>query len=576
MPQTNQIDNTSFRPRKIRIGDHLIAQQLITQEQLEAALQSQKNTSKKLGAALIELGAITHDQLLNFLAEQLNIEYVDIKKFTLKPEIVNIIPEIHARRFRIIALKEEGDTLVIGMADPTDLFAYDEIAKTLHRPIKTAVVSEDILLRAIDKLYQHTEEIEGLAEEVDLQLTQDDDESNLSSSFSDTSDAPLIKLLRTMLEDAVRINASDIHIEPEQNETRTRFRIDGALHVQTVTSKRIAGALTSRLKLMAGLDISEKRLPQDGRFNFIVGKQHIDVRLSTMPMQYGESAVMRLLNQSTGIPDLNKIGIAENTLNHLRRNISSPHGLILVTGPTGSGKTTTLYSALKELNSINKKIITIEDPIEFRLPGITQIQVNAKIDLSFSRVLRSLLRQDPDIVLVGEMRDSETVETALRTSMTGHLVLSTLHTNDTISSISRLIDMGAPPYLIAASLRAVLAQRLVRKICANCSTPSPLSNAQKTLFRKELGDKIDNITFLHGKGCAHCNETGYHGRICISEYIEIKDELIDCLHTSDLKTFATLAARQADFRTLKASALDLAALGTISIEEVMSIYYGSS
>jgi MSHA biogenesis protein MshE len=327
---------------------------------------------------------------------------------------------------------------------------------------------------------------------------------------------------------------------------------------------------------MAGLDISEKRLPQDGRFHFVIRDQHIDIRLSTMPMQHGETAVMRLLNQTAGIPDLNDIGMDPDTLVRFRKSIHSPHGIVLVTGPTGSGKTTTLYAALKDINNHSKKIITVEDPVEYQIPGITQVQVNPTIDLDFPRVLRSLLRQDPDIALIGEMRDKETIDTALRTAMTGHLVLSTLHTNDAISTINRLIDMGVEPFMLASSLRSILAQRLVRKVCESCITDTTLNEAQKALVESTLGEPADSLKFKHGAGCNHCNNSGYMGRTSISEFIEINSTLMESLHKGDLQQFMHEAYLQPGYHSMSTAAFKLAAQGVTSLNEVMRICFGST
>lgn len=566
----------SKRPRKIRLGDMLLVENIISQQQLEQALAEQRKSGRRLGNTLVELNIISEEQLLRFLARQLSIEYIDMDQLTLKPEIVQKIPEIQARRLRIIALEQRADGLVIGMADPTDVYAYDEITQLVSGSLTLAVVKESSLLKALDAHYRHTKEIKGLADELELQLGDNKGTlQNLDNQLSSTSDAPLIKLLNSMLIDAVKINASDIHIEPEQAETRIRFRVDGVLHEQTATSPRLAGVLISRLKLLAGLDISEKRLPQDGRFNFMAGTNEIDVRISTMPSQHGETAVLRLLNQTKGIPDLVDIGMSAPMLATFRRVIKSPHGLVLVTGPTGSGKTTTLYSVLKSLKDPSKKIITIEDPIEYRIPGITQIQANAKIDLDFARVLRSLLRQDPDIALVGEMRDSETMETALRTAMTGHLVLSTLHTNDAISTVSRLMDMGAAPFLIASSLRGILAQRLVRVLCDNCAQPLALNEAQQQFVSTTLGQAVDNAGFKKSMGCGRCNETGYIGRTTVCELVTMTDALRQPLHVGDIQSFSAAAAQQKGFVSLPQAALQLAAQGVTSFDEAMRVCFGS-
>jgi MSHA biogenesis protein MshE len=372
-----------------------------------------------------------------------------------------------------------------------------------------------------------------------------------------------------MFEDAVQVNASDIHIEPDEKELRIRFRLDGVLRVQTIADRRIASALVSRVKLMANLDISEKRLPQDGRTNIRIRDKNIDVRVSTMPVQYGESVVLRLLNPFSGVLGLEQVGMPKNILERFRRLIHNPNGMVLVTGPTGSGKTTTLYAALKELNKPEFKILTVEDPVEYRLAGINQVQTNAKIELTFARVLRSMLRQDPDIILVGEMRDQETAEIGLRAAMTGHLVLSTLHTNDAISTALRLTDMGVEPFMVAASLRGIISQRLVRRICESCAEPYELPAAQMAIVRAEAGDKADQLKFKRGRGCSHCNGTGYSGRIGVFEYLEMDNALVDALHAKDTGQFEVAAKQQPGFQTLRRSAIILAAQGQTTMDQVV-------
>ena len=460
------------------------------------------------------------------------------------------------------------------MADPTDIFAYDELARVLRRPLRLAVVKEADLLKTVDRVYRRTEEISGHAQDLEQELTAHGVDLGELAATEGLTDAPVVKLLQSVFEDAIQVNASDIHVEPDEKEVRIRFRLDGVLRVQTTADRRIAGAMVSRIKLMAGLDISEKRLPQDGRASVRVRDKSIDVRISTMPVQYGESVVLRLLNQLTGILDLDRLGMPKNMLERFRRLIHQPTGMVLVTGPTGSGKTTTLYGALKELNRPEYKILTVEDPVEYRLPGINQVQVNPKIELTFARVLRSMLRQDPDIILVGEMRDQETAEIGLRASMTGHMVLSTLHTNDAVSSALRLLDMGAEAYMVAASLRGIVSQRLVRRVCESCSEPVELSPAMKAIVRSEAGDKTDALQFRRGRGCSHCNGSGYLGRVGVFEYLEMDDALVEAMHSGDPMKFAAVAKKQPGFQPLRRSAIVLAAQGQTSMEQVVRATYG--
>ena len=563
---------TQTRPRKIRIGDLLVEHGIISQEQLVSALERQRASGKKLGRQLVDDGVMSEDQLLNFLARQLQIDYIDLRNYDVRPEVVQLIPEVQARRFRVIALEDSESGLLIGMADPTDLFAYDEVARLTDRPLRIAVVKEQDLLATFDQTYRKTGEISGFAQELGQQITSDEAEFRVEAA--ETADAPVVKLLRTLMEDAVQVQASDIHIEPDEDELRIRFRIDGMLHTQAVMEKRIAGALVSRLKLMAGLDISEKRLPQDGRFEIPLRHKDIDVRLSTLPLQHGESAVMRLLDNSAGIKPLDHLGMDSQVLERFRELARNPHGIVLVVGPTGSGKTTTLYSVLHEINDPAVKIITVEDPIEYQLPGIVQVQVNAKIDLSFARVLRAMLRQDPDIALIGEMRDNETMEIGLRAAMTGHLVFSTLHTNDAVSTIMRLIDMGAEPYLLAAALRGILAQRLVRRVCDNCREPAHLDERHRVLLARLAGDAAPAEGFVQGKGCSFCNDTGYRGRIGIFELLALDPVLVEALHNNRLLDFGRLAMERPGFRSLSHNALDLARQGITTMDEVMRISFG--
>jgi len=562
------------RPKKIRLGDLLVANDIISADQLKSALDAQKTSGHKLGRVLIDNAILTEDQLLDFLAKQLSIENVDLRRYEVVPEVVRLIPEVQARRFRLIVLESNPDDALIGMADPTDIFAYDEVSRLLGKPLRLAVVREADLLRTIDVVYRRTSDLSGFAAELEMQVSAGEPVRKTVSGSEDVADAPVVKLLNSLLEDAVQVNASDIHIEPGEQELRIRFRQDGVMRVQTTAEPRITSALISRLKLMAALDISEKRLPQDGRFNVKVRDKSIDVRLSTMPLPYGESAVLRLLNQSNGVVSFEKLGMPDALLTRFRRMVHSPYGLIAVTGPTGSGKTTTLYSALKELNTPDVKIITVEDPVEYRLEGVNQVQVNPKIDLTFARVLRTILRQDPDVVLIGEMRDPETAEIGLRTAMTGHLVLSTLHTNDAISTPLRLIDMGAQPFLIAAALRCVMGQRLLRRVCESCAEPEPLSATRKAVIAKECGPELANAVFKKGRGCAQCNGSGYIGRLGVYELLEMTPELALLLQKNHIAEFVKAAGEQPDYKNLKKSSAEMAARGQTSVDEVMRAAFG--
>lgn len=561
----------SMPKRRIRIGDLLVEQKIISESQLQQALAEQKKSGRKLGRVLIESGFVDEDSLLMLLSEQLDIPYVDLSRFELDAELVGRLPETHARRYRALVLKETATGLLVGMGDPTDIFAYDELARILKTSIQIACVKESDLLHNIDRLYQHADQLKSLANEVGQDIAENAFDLRNLTAASSQSDAPVVRLIQTVFEDAVRADASDIHIEPDEDVLRIRRRIDGVLHETTMDDTRIAQAVVSRLKLMAEADISEKRLPQDGRFTLRVLDKKVDVRLATIPTQTGEAVVMRLLDHGSAVRRLPELGMPEDILERVKSVIHKPHGLVLVTGPTGSGKTTTLYAALSDLNKPQKKIITVEDPVEYQLPRINQVQVNHRIQLDFARVLRTALRLDPDIMLVGEMRDRETGEIALRAALTGHLVLSTLHTNDAISTATRLIDMGLEPYLVAASTRAILAQRLVRKLCANCRAPKTLSPSERAWVQSVLGEDADTDGFQHAEGCNQCNHTGYHGRIGVYELLEIDYELADALRRNDPAAFEDAARRQPGYRPLVRNALDYALQGKTSLSEAMRL-----
>lgn len=562
-----------FKPQKIRLGDLLVSQKVISQEQLESALKTQKNSGNKLGRELIAEGFISEDVLLNFLSQQLEIPQVNLDDYKLTSEVSGKLPELQSRRLLAMVIKEENKKYTVAMADPSDIFAYDDISKYLNKPFEVVIVKQTALMSAMDMVFRRSSEMNNLALQLENDL--DADENAATDNSSDfVVDTPVAKFLQTMFEDAVQIGASDVHIEPEENDLNIRLRQDGVLHLQTKADQRLCAPLISRLKLMSGLDISEKRIPQDGRFQVKILKKPIDVRLSTIPVQYGESAVMRLLDQSTQILDLETTGMNEKLLLRFRRIISSPNGMVLVTGPTGSGKTTTLYGALSELNTTDVKILTAEDPVEYRLPGINQVQANNKIGLGFADILRAFLRQDPDIILVGEMRDKETVEIGMKAAMTGHFVLSTLHTNDAISTAIRLIDMGAKPYLIAASLRGILAQRLIRKVCTHCKEPYTPNKTQKAIMQSVWGEQVQKLKFVHGRGCTHCHYTGYSSRIAIHEFLEMDSNLVRALQEEDLETFSKEAKKQEGFKSLRSSAMSLAAKGETTIEQVLRVAIG--
>lgn len=551
-----------------RFGEFLVAHAKIVEEQLNQALADQKQNGGKIGQVIVKLGFLKETEMLSALAEYIGIPFISLTRQRFDKELIQRLPVHYARRFRAIVLSRNDKGLVVGMSDPLDLLAYDELVRLLKEPLSLALVRESELLNTVDLLYRRTEEISEFAEDLTKTLSPD---AESQEEEEDIESKPVVKLLQSLFEDATQVQASDIHIEPDEKTLRIRQRVDGVLHEQILNEKRIASAMTLRLKLMAGLNIAEKRLPQDGRFNIQVKGKKVDVRLSTMPIEHGESVVMRLLDQSAVALDLKKVGMPDGILKRFQRNIRRPYGMILVTGPTGSGKTTTLYSALAELNSPDKKIITVEDPVEYRMSRISQVQINEKINLDFAKVLRTALRQDPDIILVGEIRDHETASIAIRAALTGHLVLASLHTNDAVSSAMRLMDMGLEGYLVATAVRAVLAQRLVRRICKSCYEPCEITEAQRSWAVTVGGVSYQETVFYHGKGCTYCNNTGFRGRVGIFELFELNKKMIEALSTNDPRKFEEAAEEHKSQYSLALSALQAAALGQTTLDESISI-----
>ena len=562
-------------PKRVRLGDLLLEKKLISEEQLSAALMEQRETGRKLGRVFVDMGAVSETDLHHCLAEHLEIPYVDLAHLSIDPKTVRLLPETHARRYRALALREDAKGVLLGMADPTDIFAFDELTRLIGKTVKLALVQEAALLRTIDLVYRKTDEIISLAEELDEELSSADLDVDALAAEEGSADAPVVKLIQSMFHDAVRMKASDIHIEPEEQVLRIRQRVDGMLQEQIIDGHRVGQALVTRLKLMCGLDISEKRKPQDGRFSIKVDDASLDVRVSTLPIYGGEAMVLRLLDQAAAHLSFADLGMPEALIARFSSLIDQTAGMVLVTGPTGSGKTTTLYAALDHVNTPMVKIITAEDPVEYRLGRINQVQVNNRIGLDFAAVLRTALRQDPDVVLVGEMRDGETVEMGLRAAMTGHLVFSTLHTTNAIATVHRLLDMGAEGFLIASALHGVLAQRLIRRLCKSCTEPTELTAQQRNWLAAQDVSSIDESTvFHHGSGCTYCNMTGYRGRVGIYELLEIDGPLADAIRRGDLSHFASLAKRQPGFVSLTQQALANATAQVTSIEEVMRVTAG--
>ena len=557
-----------------RIGELLVENGLLTREQLEQALEMQRGSSRKLGEILIEQKFIREEEFLDCLASNLDTTRVDLQEVVFDPEVARQLPERFARRYQVLMLGEDPDgTPVIGMIDPGNIHACDQISRVLSSNIRPVLVRPLELNQALDLVYRRTDEITTLAQSLRQEIHESDEQiAEIGEDDESAANAPVIRLVNSVFQDAVQVRASDIHVEPEEDSVRIRQRVDGTLHEQVLNDKRIAAALVSRLKLMAGLDIAEKRLPQDGRFQVNVGERRYGVRLSTLPGQHGENLVMRLLDHGARMLQLSELGMDEATESRFREQVARPNGIVLVTGPTGSGKTTTLYAALSEINTPERKIITAEDPIEYQLPRINQTQINHKVGLDFARVLRAMLRQDPDVVMVGEMRDLETVEIGIRAAMTGHLVLSTLHTNNAIATVDRLIDMGVPGYKVAASLNAVVSQQLVRRVCEGCDAEAvPDPSLAAWLIAATGKPELAEHRYRIGRGCVRCHGTGYRGRIGLHEILVLDRELVNALRREDYAAFADLAAAKDDYLPIVDAGIEAAVEGRTSLAEVRRV-----
>lgn len=497
-----------------RLGDLLVEAGLITEEQLQLTLKD-KDSSQRLGDALLEKGYITEQQLIEVLEFQLGIPHVSLYRYPFDPKLFSLIPEDVAKRNLMIPLKKDGNRLFVAMADPMDFYAIDDLRLSTGFQIETTIATKEDILRSISKYYNDdtgfAEFLEDLSRNEVREEVREEDQ-----------DSPVVKLVNQLLIAAVTQKASDIHIDPQETKVAIRFRVDGVLRLEKILPKNMQNLLIARLKIMANMDITETRIPQDGRIKINLDLFHIDVRVSTLPTIFGEKIVLRILDLGSSLNDIAKLGFNKLHLQRFEQMIRQPNGMILISGPTGSGKSSTLYAALNQLNNEEVNIITIEDPVEFQLEGINQIQVNPNVNLTFATGLRSILRQDPNVIMVGEIRDKETVEVAIRASLTGHLVLSTIHTNDSIGTVTRLIDMGVESFLVASSLSGVVAQRLVRQVCRDCGKEEVPTKREIEIFAKR-GMQIQRIK--RGKGCTSCNMTGYKGRIAVHEILVMNDEM---------------------------------------------------
>jgi len=569
-----------------RIGDILIKEDVISLDQLKSAIEEQKQSGKRLGETLLNLGYIDETQLVAYLSKQYGVPAIDLDQFDISPEVLKVVPRESAIKHKLIPINRSGSTLVVAMSDPSNIFAIDDLKFATGKNIEVVVTSERAIQNAIEKYYGSQKEWEekvkaeqtiGAVDKLIGELEDyavdviENEEINVSELEKASEEAPVIKLVNHILLDAMRRGASDIHIEPYEKDYRVRYRIDGVLYDIMRPPLKLKNAVSSRVKIMANLDIAERRLPQDGRIKVQVGQgRNMEFRVSVIPTLFGEKVVLRLLDKESLQLDLTKLGFEEEQLKAFRDSIYKPYGMVLITGPTGSGKTTTLYSSLMELNRQDVNISTAEDPVEYSLAGINQVQIHEEIGLTFAAALRSFLRQDPDIILVGEIRDYETAEIAIKAALTGHLVLSTLHTNDAPSTVTRLLNMGVEPFLVTASLNSIVAQRLMRKVCMDCKEEievSPQVLIDLGVSPKEVSDYI--IYRGRGDGCKTCLGTGYKGRVAVYEVMTLTEELKEFILSGASALELKREAIRQGMKTLRQSAISKLKQGITTVEEVV-------
>jgi type IV pilus assembly protein PilB len=564
-----------------RLGEILIKENLITADQLKQALEYQKKNNGRLGACLMKLGFVRDDEITQVLSRQYGVPSINLKYYEVEPSVIKLIPQETAVRYQVVPLSRVGATLTIAMTDPTNVFAMDDIKFMTGFNVEPVVASESDINAAIQKFYGDVSSEEELSkvmkvlsaeDAADLEIAAEEDQLDAAALERAAEEAPIIKLVNLILTDAVKRGASDIHVEPYEKELRVRLRVDGILQNVMSPPLKLKDAITSRIKIMSKLDISEKRLPQDGRIMLKYmkdgKKKDLDFRVSTVPTLFGEKIVLRLLDKENLRLDMTKLGFEQKSLTMFERQILRPYGMVLVTGPTGSGKTNTLYSSVSRLNTPETNIMTAEDPVEFQLAGVNQVQMKDQIGLNFATALRAFLRQDPNIILVGEIRDFETAEIAVKAALTGHLVLSTLHTNDAPSTISRLMNMGIEPFLVATSVNLICAQRLVRRICAGCKEPLKVPE-QALLDAGFTPEELKTTTVYQGKGCATCNNTGYKGRAGLYEVMEINDELRELILVGASAIELKKKALDNGMITLRRSGLTKIAAGQTTLDEVL-------
>ncbi len=558
-----------------RIGELLVKQSLLTPEQLRKARDEVRTHGGRLGAQITKLGFLDEAELTDFVASQYGVPSINLDEFEIDPAVIQLIPEEVAHKHTVIPVNRAGSTLILATSDPSNIFALDDIKFLTGYNIQAVVAAEEAIRRAIEKNYDQSaslEDVIGDFDDTDIDLIHEGDDVDVNELAKASEDAPVVKLVNLILTDAVKKTASDIHIEPYEKSFRVRYRIDGVLYEVMKPPLKLKNAITSRIKIMSELDIAERRLPQDGRIKLKLGRgREMDFRVSVLPTLFGEKVVLRLLDKSNLQLDMTKLGFEVPQIEVFQRSIHQPYGMVLVTGPTGSGKTTTLYSALSELNKISDNLSTAEDPVEFNLAGINQVQMHEEIGLNFAAALRSFLRQDPDIIMVGEIRDFETAEIAVKAALTGHMVLSTLHTNDAPSTVNRLLNMGIEPFLVASSVNCIVAQRLARCVCEECREPDPEVTTEALVEAGMTEEDARKVTAYKGRGCRNCSETGFKGRLAIYEVMELREELKDFVLNGASALELKREASRLGMKTLRQSALTKLAEGVTTLGEVFRV-----
>ncbi len=557
----------------------MISANLITEDHLQKALLSQQKDGGRLGSILVKLGFITEDRLIHFLSQQYGVPSINLSSVQIDPSVVKLVPPEVVQKYLVMPIRRAGSVITLAMVDPSDVFAMDDIKFMTGYDIEPVVTSEGSIKALINKYYDvASTELETVMKSIEgeepLDIIQEkEEEVKLSDLREAIEEAPVVKLVNLILSEAVKKGASDIHVEAYEKDFRVRYRMDGVMYEVMKPPKKLQAALISRLKIMAELDIAERRLPQDGRIKLKIKGKEVDLRVSSVPCLFGEKIVMRILDKSNLSLDLTKLGFEPNALADFMKAITSPYGMVLVTGPTGSGKTTTLYSALQHVNTVDTNIMTAEDPVEYNLLGVNQVQMKEEVGLNFAAALRAFLRQDPDIIMVGEIRDYETAEIGVKAALTGHLVLSTLHTNDAPSTVNRLLNMGIEPFLVSSSVILILAQRLVRKVCSGCKVEDKIS--PQTLIELGIPEKeADSMVCYKGKGCDICSHTGYKGRIAIYEVMPVGDEIKELILQGASATEIKKTAAKSGMNTLRQSALNKLREGLTTVDETIRVTFG--